>query len=181
MAVQFDSEVPVTGKALRDLRESFMKPDTEPTQPWNVHKWLTISLQAIIALGLVFSLYEQQWLNAIIVTGILLLTFLPVLFGRGLNIFIPAEFELLTIAFIFAALFHGETQRSTEFESAQSEHAGSREIARLAKVMSRKSQHNRALRSGWPSPESTLMAARHPTVPETAPKTGNSRFQAGGC
>ena len=35
--------------------------------------------------------------------------------------------------------------------------------------------------SGSPNPERTLiasMAAMQPTVPETAPKTGNSRFQA---
>lgn len=87
-----------------------MESDPKAPEPWNVHKWFTIALQVIVAMGIALSIYEQQWLNAAIITGILLLTILPVLFARGLNIFIPSEFELMTIGFIFAALFLGETR-----------------------------------------------------------------------
>jgi len=69
---------------------------------------LTATLQAVIGLGLVLELYEQQWLNAVIVAGILLLTALPAFVARGAKIVIPPEFELLAIAFIFASLFLGE-------------------------------------------------------------------------
>jgi len=65
-------------------------------------------LQGIIALGLVLELYERQWLNAVIVAAILLLTALPSLFARGVKIVIPPQFELLAIAFIFASLYLGE-------------------------------------------------------------------------
>jgi uncharacterized membrane protein YjdF len=77
---------------------------------WNVHRWLAVALRLIIAIGLAFSVYEQQWQNTAVISGILLLTMLPAIVGRGMNVFIPAEFELLTITFIFAALFLGETR-----------------------------------------------------------------------
>lgn len=87
-----------------------MNSATKSHRSWNVHKGLTAFLQAIIAIGLGLSIYEHQWLNAVVIAGILLLTMLPVLFSRGLEVFIPAEFELLAIGFLFAALFLGETR-----------------------------------------------------------------------
>lgn len=76
----------------------------------SVHRGVTLALQLIMLIGLGVSIYEQQWLNATVIGGILLLTALPMLIFRRLEIFIPPEFELLTIGFIFAALFLGETQ-----------------------------------------------------------------------
>lgn len=79
-------------------------------QPGSVHRYLATTLQVIIGAGIVLSLYEQHWLNAAILVGILLLTLLPRTIGRRWRIFIPPEFELMAIAFIFAALFLGETR-----------------------------------------------------------------------
>ena len=76
----------------------------------SIHFGLTLAFQLIMLIGLVVSIYEQQWLNVAAISGILLLTALPMLILRRLEIFIPPEFELLTIGFIFAALFLGETQ-----------------------------------------------------------------------
>lgn len=76
----------------------------------NIHRKVTYALQLIMFIGLAFSIYEQQWLNAAAIGGILLLTALPMVILRRLEIFIPPEFEVLTIAFIFAALFLGETR-----------------------------------------------------------------------
>jgi hypothetical protein len=73
-----------------------------------VHRRLTYVLQGVIAVGLAAEIYERQWLNVAVVAGILLLTIAPRFLSRGLNVYIPPEFELLTIAFIFAALFLGE-------------------------------------------------------------------------
>lgn len=75
-----------------------------------IHNWLTLCLQTTILIGLGLSMYEQQWLNTATIAGILLLTFLPRLFSRRFKVLIPAEFELITIAFVFAALFLGETR-----------------------------------------------------------------------
>ena len=87
-----------------------MSPASNPTNSSRVHRWLTGVLRAVIVVGVGLSVYEQQWLNALVITAILLLTLVPTLLGRGLDVYIPPEFELLTIAFIFAALFLGETR-----------------------------------------------------------------------
>ncbi len=76
----------------------------------SVHRKITAVLRLIMLLGLAFSIYEQQWLNAAVIAGIVLLTALPMLILRRLEVFIPPEFELLAIAFIFASLFLGETR-----------------------------------------------------------------------
>ncbi len=76
----------------------------------NIHRNVTLALQFIMLVGLGLSAHEGQWLNVAAISGILLLTILPMLLFRRFRIFIPAELELLTIAFIFASLFLGETR-----------------------------------------------------------------------
>jgi len=78
--------------------------------PRTIHQWLTLVLQGIIMIGLAFSIFERQWLNAAIIIGILVLTLLPRHLGRRFDVYIPPEFDLTAIAFIFAALFLGETR-----------------------------------------------------------------------
>lgn len=76
----------------------------------SVHRKITILLQLIMLVGLGFSISEQQWLNAAVLSGIVLLTALPVLILRRLEVFIPPEFEVTTIGFVIAALWLGETR-----------------------------------------------------------------------
>jgi len=76
----------------------------------SIHRRLTLALQALVLTSFLISLYELQWQNAATVAAIFLVTLLPQLFSRQFEIHIPAEFELLTIAFVFAALFLGETR-----------------------------------------------------------------------
>jgi hypothetical protein len=75
-----------------------------------VHRKVTFVLLLVMLIGMAASIYEQQWLNTAAIGGILLLTALPLLILRRLAIFIPPEFELLAIAFIFASLFLGGTR-----------------------------------------------------------------------
>jgi hypothetical protein len=48
-------------------------------------------------------------MNAVLATGILLLTFLPTIFASRVQVVIPPEFEVLTVAFVFASLFLGNS------------------------------------------------------------------------
>jgi uncharacterized membrane protein YjdF len=75
-----------------------------------VHWWVVSILQVIMVLGFVGALYERQWLNALVIAGIITLMFVPGLLGRRLRLHIPAEFELLALVFVFAALFLGEVR-----------------------------------------------------------------------
>lgn len=65
-------------------------------------------LQLILVAELIYSIIEQNWLLAFATVGILILTLLPGLIRRKYNVFLPVEFDLLAIIFIFAALFLGE-------------------------------------------------------------------------
>lgn len=65
-------------------------------------------LQAVLFLGLILSLYRQNWLNAALILGIILLTLVPGAAGRRFNVYIPPEFEVMAILMIFFSLFLGE-------------------------------------------------------------------------
>lgn len=73
-----------------------------------LHSRLTTLLQIILLAGAVGAIWEQQWFNAVIISGIVLITLLPVLLARRFHVVIPAEFQLFTIGFVFASLFLGE-------------------------------------------------------------------------
>ena len=71
-------------------------------------RWISIVLKTILLVEAGFAIWEQQWMTAWITIGIILITLIPVLFKKRFRVFIPPEFELLAIAFIFASLFLGE-------------------------------------------------------------------------
>lgn len=76
----------------------------------SVHKWLSLGLQATLLVGVVLALVQGRWLTALITTGIIVITFLPLVLGRRFAVSIPPEFEVLTIVFVYASLFLGEVQ-----------------------------------------------------------------------
>lgn len=65
-------------------------------------------LQLILLGTIGYSIYNQQWLNAFAVFGILFLTFLPKMLRQNFKVYLPIEFDFLAIVFIFAAIFLGE-------------------------------------------------------------------------
>ncbi|MDI6742392.1 MAG: hypothetical protein QMD11_06580 [Smithella sp.] len=73
-----------------------------------IHRRLTFVLQAVLVVEVVIALWGQQWLTALITTGIILITLGPLFLAKFFRVFIPTEFVLLTIAFVFASLFLGE-------------------------------------------------------------------------
>ncbi len=73
-----------------------------------IQHWLNSSLQGIICIGFAFSLYRHQWLNALLIVGIIVLIMLPTILGKRFSVYIPIEFELIATLFIFAAIFLGE-------------------------------------------------------------------------
>jgi uncharacterized membrane protein YjdF len=73
-----------------------------------LHQRLTTVLQIILLAGAVGAIWQQQWLNAVLITGIIIITLFPILLARKFQVFIPHEFKLLAITFIFASLFLGE-------------------------------------------------------------------------
>ncbi|HUF17134.1 MAG TPA: hypothetical protein VMS12_03715 [Thermoanaerobaculia bacterium] len=73
-----------------------------------IHRWTMRVLHASLAIGLVLAIFERQWLSAMAILAIFAVTFLPSFAFRHLRVYIPPEFELLAIVFVYAALFLGE-------------------------------------------------------------------------
>ncbi|MDZ4261889.1 MAG: hypothetical protein U1B30_06115 [Pseudomonadota bacterium] len=78
--------------------------------PTRVHRVIVIILMLIMAVELVLVFYEGQWINAFLVMAIMAVTLLPDVLGRRFRVYIPPEFQLLAVIFVFAALFLGEIQ-----------------------------------------------------------------------
>lgn len=76
--------------------------------PSLLHQRLHFVLQVILVLGVVAEIVEKQWFAAVLTSGIVLVTFIPTLLEKRFRVFIPAEFVLLSIGFVFASLFLGE-------------------------------------------------------------------------
>ncbi len=76
--------------------------------PQLLHRRLTFVLLAILVTEVVVAVLEQQWLTALTTIGIILVTLSPFYLGKLFRVYIPPEFVLLAIAFIFASLFLGE-------------------------------------------------------------------------
>ncbi len=76
--------------------------------PLRIHR-LVVGLLVLIMTGeLLAALLGGLWMNAFLILGIVLVTLAPLLLGRHYRIYIPPEFQLLAVLFIFASLFLGE-------------------------------------------------------------------------
>lgn len=73
-----------------------------------IHRRLTFALQTILVIEVMFAAWDQQWLTAVVTIGIIIVTLVPFFLGKFFRVFIPPEFVLLAIAFVFASLFLGE-------------------------------------------------------------------------
>jgi uncharacterized membrane protein YjdF len=75
-----------------------------------LRRWVTVVVGIAMAVDLVVTAFEGQWLNAFLLLVIMFLILAPVLLGERLPVHIPAEFQLLALLFSFAALFLGEAR-----------------------------------------------------------------------
>ncbi|MGD8568275.1 MAG: hypothetical protein PVJ39_09320 [Gammaproteobacteria bacterium] len=73
-----------------------------------IHRHISFLFQGVLLAGVIIAIWNHKWLTALITTGIIVLTLTPLLVARRLRVFIPPEFQLFAIAFVFASLFLGE-------------------------------------------------------------------------
>ncbi len=74
----------------------------------SVPRKLTLLLQCILIAGVAGAIWEKQWLNAVITSGIIIITLFPLLLARTLHVHVPSVFQLMAIGFVFASIFLGE-------------------------------------------------------------------------
>ncbi len=76
----------------------------------SLHYRISYALKAILLFEIAIAVWNGQWLPAAITSGIVVVTLVPLIMARRFRVYIPAEFELLAIAFVFSALFLGEVR-----------------------------------------------------------------------
>ena len=79
-----------------------------PSLARRVYRITVFVMLSAMAIELVFALFNYQWLTAFLVVTIMGITVAPQIFRNKLPVDIPAEFQLMAVVFIFAALFLGE-------------------------------------------------------------------------
>lgn len=81
-----------------------------PDRRKSIHRRLSGVFQVLLLLATGAAAVNGYWATATFTAMIAALTLAPFLLGKRLRVFIPPEFELLAIAFVFAALFLGEVR-----------------------------------------------------------------------
>ncbi|MEO7774917.1 MAG: hypothetical protein ABIT61_09545 [Steroidobacteraceae bacterium] len=75
-----------------------------------IKRWMVFIIVALMAIDLVVVVSEGRWLSAFLIMAIALLILLVTVFSDRLAVQIPAEFQILALAFAFCALFLGEVR-----------------------------------------------------------------------
>lgn len=101
----------VTRKRAHAMNDHPEQPPGHPAdRARRIYKTTVAVLIVIMAIELLVALSEGQWLTAFLVATIMTIVAAPFVFTLRLPINIPAEFSLLAVIFIFAALFLGEVR-----------------------------------------------------------------------
>lgn len=74
----------------------------------SLRRWIVILMQALMAVELVLAVFRGQWLTTFLIVTIMTITLAPLIFAKQIQVKIPPEIHLMTIIFVFAALFLGE-------------------------------------------------------------------------
>ena len=75
-----------------------------------INRWIVIVTTTVMSIDLVFLLLNMQWMSAALVIAIMLIVLAPTIFRDRLPVVVPSEFQVVAIAFVFAALFLGEVR-----------------------------------------------------------------------
>jgi hypothetical protein len=68
---------------------------------------LTLAVQAVLAVGLIFFLLRRDWENLFLTLTVIALTLLPAFVERRYRVIIPPEFQFIAALFVFLSLFLG--------------------------------------------------------------------------
>lgn len=83
---------------------------TGPDAATRVKRWMVLVIVTLMTIDGVVVVAEGQWLNALLILAIAVLILLVTVFSDRLVVQLPAEFQLLALVFVFAALFLGEVR-----------------------------------------------------------------------
>lgn len=82
----------------------------EPDAATRIKRWIVFIIVALMVLDFGVVVAEGHWLSAVLILTIALLILFVTVFSDRLAVQIPAEFQVLALVFVFAALFLGEVR-----------------------------------------------------------------------
>jgi uncharacterized membrane protein YjdF len=80
----------------------------DPDIATRIHRWVALVIAIVMTVDLVVFVLEAQWLNAFLAATIIGIIVAPIVLRDRLPVRLPAEMQLASLVFIFAALFLGE-------------------------------------------------------------------------
>jgi hypothetical protein len=84
-----------------------IKAAPDAAQPHRLIIILTIVIQALLAVGLIFFIVRRDWENVFLTATVIGLDVFPEFVLRRYRIHVPLEFQLIAAAFVFLSLFLG--------------------------------------------------------------------------
>ncbi len=85
-------------------------PAPPPPEGRNVYITTTVIIQAALAVSLVLLLVRRDWENVFLTALVIGLTLTPAFLWRNYRIYLPPEFQFISAAFVFLALFLGSAR-----------------------------------------------------------------------
>ena len=73
-----------------------------------IQLYISYGLRIALLAEVVVSIVQGNYLALFLSTGILLLTLVPAFLRRSMSVYLPLEFDFVTVLFLFATLFLGE-------------------------------------------------------------------------
>lgn len=103
--MQYDRTIICAG-ATRDKRTIDIYEMTSDTQErQGTYAVLTLLIQTLVVVGLILFLVRRDWENVFLTVLVLSLTLVPAFLLRRYRVYIPPEFQLVRVAFIFCLFF----------------------------------------------------------------------------
>lgn len=75
-----------------------------------INRWMVLVTTTIMGIDCIALLFNRQWLPALLVLVIASIVLAPTILRHRLPVMIPAEFQILALAFMFSTLFLGEVR-----------------------------------------------------------------------
>lgn len=79
----------------------------DPADSSNYYAKITLGLQALMAVGLAVFLWRRDWENVFLTVIVIALAMFPAFLSRRYRIFVPPDFQLVAVGFVFLSLFLG--------------------------------------------------------------------------
>lgn len=80
---------------------------SDNSQRNKIYLTITLVIQCLLTAAIVWYVIREDWQNVFLTVAVMLLTLLPAILHRRYNVLIPAEFQLVSAAFVFLSLFLG--------------------------------------------------------------------------